>query len=183
MESLAARAPGARSYDAVERLMDIYTRDDYDRLLMKTNYPGIDATEARPLAAFLRAHVQEFDQVWFNVKVGAGVRLEGDFPADFRANWEHITRMRPDVVGWNAPDVATLIEVKVAWENSAVWQLLGYRDLYVAEYPQHRTRLLGVAQGYTLNGARLARERGIGLLIYPLPVDAVAADQASEVQP
>lgn len=146
--------------------MDTFTRAELPRLVNATKYPGVDPTEVRVLREWIRREGDRYDELRFNVRVGAGVQLAGDFTEKFKADWERRTKMRLDCVGFNPPHVVTLVEAKVQWTNDAVWQLLGYRDQYVAEYPEAMIDLAGVCEAYTPSALQLAGDQGIRLFVF-----------------
>lgn len=143
---------------------------DLEQLARLDTYPGVSMEETRPLREFFRRHAAEnFGEVRFNVRVGVGESAhDGADPALKRAI-EEGTRMRMDALGWRAPNVATLLEAKVQLANDGVWQLLGYRDAYKIEFPDHEIRLVLVAEGASSTALALARGYGIAVFLYTFP--------------
>lgn len=142
---------------------------DKTRLSVMANFPGMIPAESRLLRQFIRRHGDEYDEFRFNVRLGEGVQLGEDFEAGVRKAWEAITKARPDTVGFKYPNRATLIEVKEAFANEAVWQLLSYRDLYVRAYRAEVVTLAGVAAFASPTARALARSSGVSLWLYALP--------------
>ena len=140
--------------------------EDLDQLSRLVVYPGMIADESRPLRAFLTTYYRDFDEVRFNVRVGPGEAAPADADDSLRRAIEQGTRMRMDAVAFKQPNVATLIEAKKDAGNDAVWQLLAYRDHYVAEHPDHVIRLVIVAESMTLSARTIARSRGITLALF-----------------
>ena len=93
--------------------VDRFPRAELDRLTNRTSLPGVDPTEVRVLREYIRRHGAEYDELRFNVRVGDGAELVGDYTDKFRADWRTRTKMRLDCVGWTAPSSTTLIEAKV----------------------------------------------------------------------
>lgn len=153
---------------------------DRERLLRMENYPGMIPAESRVLRQFIRNHGARWDEFRFNVRIGEGVQAGAEFDAGLRRAWEQLTKARPDTVAFKAPDQATLIEVKEAWTNEAVWQLLAYRDLYMAAFPEHRVQLIGVAQLAPPTARQLAASQGIALVLYTFPSSAVDIGEAAQ---
>lgn len=149
--------------------------DDLPRLLELEQYPSMVVEECRPLREFIRRHYHAFDELRFEVRVGQGGQLGPDDDPKLRKAWAHITRMRLDAFGWKAPNIATLIECKQWLGNDGVWQLLSYRDAYMADEPTHRVQLVLVAEGATSTAQVLARRFGIALYLYEFPADTMPA--------
>lgn len=146
---------------------------DRERLLRTVVYPGMDPEESRVLRAFIRKHGAEYDEFRFNVRVGPGDQIGEEFDAAVRRSIEAVTKARPDTVAWTAPNRATIIEVKVAWMNEAVWQLLGYRDAYRQTFPDDVVTVIGVAAWASTSARALARSQGVPLYLYAFPADVV----------
>lgn len=162
--------------------MDVFTRDELDRLTSRPALPGIDANEVRALREWIRREGHKYDDVRFNVRVGAGISLQGDFTEKFKADWLQRTRMRLDLLAFIAPRFATIVEAKVQWTNEAVWQLVAYRDYYLVEFPDHDVTLVGVCEAYTPNARQLASDRGIRLHVYGFPDDLPQAAADREIR-
>lgn len=162
--------------------MVTFPREQLDRLVDRTSLPGIDPTELRVTREWIRREGSQYDELRFNVRVGDGVALVGDYTEKFKADWLERTRLRLDLVAWTAPASATLVESKVLWTNDAVWQLLSYRDQYRVEFPDHGVRLVGVCEAYTPSAATLAGGFGIRLHVYGFPDDLPLAAATTEEQ-
>lgn len=160
--------------------MDVFTRNELDRLTSRDTLPGVDVNEVRCLREWIRREGSKYDELRFNVRVGRGVTLEGDFAEKFKADWERRTRMRLDLLGWNPPTDATIVEAKRQWTNDAVWQLLAYRDHYLDEFSEHTVRLVGVCEAYTPTARTLALDKGIKLHVYGFRDDLPQAPAAAE---
>jgi hypothetical protein len=154
---------------------------DRDRLLRLENYPGMIPEESRVLRQFIHRHGALFDEFRFNVRIGEGVELGADFDEKLRRAWTQWTKARPDTIGFKHPNDATIIEVKWDFTNEGVWQILAYRDLYVAAFPAHVVRLVGLGTFATPTARNLAASNGIQLHLYALTPGAVDIDeQAAE---
>jgi hypothetical protein len=151
--------------------MDAFPRSELARLINRSRLPGVDPTEVRVLREWIRREGHRYDELRFNVRVGEGVELQGDYTEKFKADWQQRTRMRLDCVGYNAPRSSTLVEAKVQWTNDAVWQLLSYRDRYRVEFPVHEIALVGVCEAYTPSARLLASDHDIRLFVYGFPGD------------
>lgn len=162
--------------------MNAYPRVELPRLINRTTLPGVDDREVRVLREWIRRFGEQYDELRFNVRVGAGVQLAGDYPQQFKIDWMNRTKMRLDCVAWNAGDAVTLIEAKVEWTNDAVWQLLSYRDAYRDEFPDASIALAGVCEAYTPQARQLAADQGITLHVFTFaaPPPIAGAAPASE---
>jgi hypothetical protein len=158
-----------------------FTRDDLPRLVDRSTLPSIDVGEVRALREFIRREGHNYDELRFEVRVGAGVELQGDYTEKFKADWRERTKMRLDLVCYNPPNQYTIVEAKQQWTNAAVWQLLSYRDQFLIEFPDADVRLVGVAEAYTPNGAQLASDQGIRLHVYGFR-DALPQSGAVDVE-
>jgi hypothetical protein len=163
--------------------MDVFKRDELYRLVDRVTLPGINPEEVPVTREWIRRYGREFDELRFNVRVGVGITLEGPYPQKLKDDWFQRTRMKPDLVAYTAPNQSTIVEAKVQWLNDAVWQLLHYRDLYAAEFPEHAIRLVGVCQAYTPQSAQLASDSGIRLHVYGFPGDLPLAAATTETTP
>jgi hypothetical protein len=163
--------------------MDVFTRDELYRLTDRVTLPGINPDEVPVTREWIRRYGHDYDELRFNVRVGVGIRLQGAYPEKFVDDWYQRTRLKPDLVAFTAPRFSTIIEAKIQWLNDAVWQLLHYRDLYVAEFPEHEIRLVGVCTAYTPQAALLASESGIRLHVFGFPGDLPLAAATTETTP
>jgi hypothetical protein len=145
--------------------------EDLPGLVALENFPGMIPIESRPLRAFLQRHGASFNEVRFNVRLGEGVKLTDDHEPALQKAWELLTKMRVDAMGWNDPNVATLIEAKQSLANDGIWQLLSYRDHYQHENSGHDVRLVAVAEFATPTARALARNSGVALYTYEFPAD------------
>lgn len=142
---------------------------DRERLLTMAVYPQMIESESRVLRQFVRFRGHQFDEFRFNVRLGEGEEPGPEFDAAVRKAWTSITRARPDTVAFKAPNLATIIEVKDTLTNEGIWQVLGYRDLYVRAFPDHQVALACVAQFAGPTARELARRSGVDLYLYALP--------------
>ncbi len=139
-----------------------------DELLATRNYPGMIPAESQFLRAFIAMHGAEFDELRFNERLGEGVILENPASEKDRLDWQRRTKARPDCIGWNAPQHATIIEVKEQATLETIWQVLSYVELYAKSFPEHRVDAVIVAGGITPNARLLAPQRGVRVYTYAL---------------
>jgi hypothetical protein len=157
---------------------------DLDQLLRMAVYPAMIESESRPLRAWIRKYGVNFNELRFDVRLGPGGQADETNDPATRKAWEHITRMRLDVLGWKAPNVATLIECKDTLGNDGVWQLLAYRDAYVSDHPTDEVRLQLVAAAATASAVQLAQRYGIAVSLWAFGSSAVdVAAPATENTP
>ena len=127
-----------------------------EQLLEPRVYPGMIAAESRVLRAWLALHGAAYDEILFETRVGVGAQLPASVPERDRQWWAERTKLRPDVICWRAPNVADIVEVKETADNSAIWQVLSYRDAYVAAFPDRHTRPLIVCSAITDQARQVA---------------------------
>lgn len=95
------------------------------------------ATEAQPYppeaalaAAWLDAHIDTFDDIDWQKRVGEGVELGPEYDQNIQAMAYQATRKRVDLVGY-ASDLTTIIELKDHVDLAAVRQALDYAALWI----------------------------------------------------
>lgn len=158
---------------------------DLEQLARLSAYPGVSPEETRPLREFVTRYAARWwTEIRFDVRVGVGELAPDQADLAKRRAVEQGTRMRMDAMGWRGPNEATLIEAKAVLANDGVWQLLSYRDAYIAEFPDHVVRLVIVAEDATATAKNLCTTNGIGLYLYHFPDHTVdVAAPATEVSP
>jgi hypothetical protein len=161
--------------------MDVFTRGELYRLVNRTTLPGINPEEVRGLREWIRRNGEQYDELRFNVRVGIGHTLQGDYTEKFKADWYERGRPKPDLIAVRLPSTITIVEAKVQWQNDAVWQLLHYRDLYHEEFPEHAIELAGVCEAFTSQARALAVSSGIRLFVYGFPGE-LPLERASSVE-
>ena len=112
-------------------------------------------------------------------RVGPGVILPPhitDLKA--RADWERRTKARPDLV-LQQGQLAAIVEAKEEATNEGIWQVLGYRDFYVAEHPNVTVQPIIVCEAITPTAVQLARSQGVQVYVYEFaaPAGADATEQ------
>ena len=127
--------------------------------------------ESRILRSWIARHGAEWDTIDVEARLGAGKLLSPHYDEKFRADWERRTRARPDAVCTRLPNVALIIEAKEQATSEAVWQVLGYADLYRAEEPRADLRTLIVCAEAHPTAVAVARGRGVQILQYLIPPD------------
>lgn len=149
--------------------MDVFTRGELARLINRATLPGIAPEEVRAVREWIRRNGENYLELRFNVRVGIGHVLEGDYTEKFKADWYERGRPKPDLIAVDAPTTHTILEAKVQLQNDGVWQLLHYRDLYREEFPSLGLNLAIVCEAYTAQAKALAIASGIRLYVYGFP--------------
>jgi hypothetical protein len=144
-------------------------------LLARHIYPGMSQAESRILRSWIANHGAEWDAIDVEPRLGAGVLLPPHFEEKFRQDWERRTRARPDCIATRAPDLALIVEAKELATSEAVWQVLGYRDLYRAEFPLARIATLIVCAEAHPTAVAVAGNQHVRILKYAIPPEAPLA--------
>jgi hypothetical protein len=138
-------------------------------LLETAIFPGMSAAESRILRAWMAAHGHEWDALDVEARLGAGKLLSPHFDAKMRADWEQRTRARPDCVAKRAPNRVLILEAKEQATSEAVWQVLGYRDLYRAEFVGDIVSTCIVCQEAHPTAVSVATGQGVQVIRYDIP--------------
>jgi len=146
-----------------------------EELLARRIYPGMSQAESRILRSWIQNHGAEWDAIDVEARLGAGVLLSPHFDQKFRKDWERRTKARPDAIATRAPDLVLIIEAKEQATSEAVWQVLGYRDLYRAEYPLARIQTLIVCAEAHPTAVAVAAGQSVRILQYAIPPEAPLA--------
>jgi hypothetical protein len=85
--------------------------------------------EAALAKAWLQAHLDQYDDLDWQVRVGLGVQIGGDYDESIQKMAYHATRKRIDLVAIGAYG-ATIIELKDHVDLAAVRQARDYADLW-----------------------------------------------------
>jgi hypothetical protein len=128
-----------------------------------TGYGSLLPAEAVVLREWLRQHEKEYDRFDFNVRIGSGTDPGDKYPDYVRQGAIKNTQRRIDAIGWSG-NQATLIEVKSRASFNAMGQLLGYRQLWIADNPTlPEPILLLVAQSTAPNVREVAMSHKMGM--------------------
>jgi hypothetical protein len=143
-----------------------------DELLNTRIFPGMTAPESRLIRAFLQVQGRTWDTASVTTRVGQGVILPPHITDQkAREDWERRTKARPDLVLQSGPRVA-IVEAKEQATNEAIWQVLGYRDLYVAEHPGVTVQPIVVCEAATPTAVELARGQKVQMFTYEFAAPA-----------
>ena len=100
---------------------------------IRTYYPHMRSDEARIWTKFLEQTDLEFENIIYDLHLGAGVLPVPGEPDYMKKLKLAVTRKRVDAVGETADDI-WIFEVKPRISMSALGQLVTYFELYQREY-------------------------------------------------
>lgn len=98
-------------------------------------YPHLLGEDVPVWDRFIEQFPDRFNTVDYDVHVGTGIGALTPQKATFDHQFRALTRKRIDVIGWKN-NLPTLIEVKFRVGLDTLGQVLGYRALYLREYPE-----------------------------------------------
>lgn len=137
------------------------------QLLQQIQYPGMTFVESEITRAWLNRRGAEYDEIWFNVRMGAGVDPGEEYTEEIRRMAELLTQKRADVVARLA-DQVDLVEVKVRIAFPVIGQLIGYRALWRREHRELPVRrLLAIGRSVVPDAADIIEEQGITIETFP----------------
>jgi hypothetical protein len=103
-------------------------------LLVQLQYPGMPAPESEVTRDWLVKRGAEFDRIEFNVRLGKGDELGEEFNASTRKLAAAVSTKRADIIAWRE-NSAYILEAKWRCGLGALGQLLGYRVLFLEQFP------------------------------------------------
>lgn len=137
------------------------------QLLVQIQYPGMTYVESEITRAWLNKRGPEYDEIWFNVRLGAGVDPGEDWTEEIRRMATLLTQKRADIVG-RIGDQVDLMEVKVRIAFPVIGQLIGYRALWRREHPELPVRrLLAIGRSVVVDAAEIIEGEGIAIETFP----------------
>ena len=135
--------------------------------MLQIQYPGMTYVETEITRAWISRHGAEYDEIMFNVRLGEGVQLEGEYTPEVVRMATLITQKRADVVA-RVGDQVDLVEVKIRIAFPVIGQLIGYRGLFKGTYPQYTVRrLLAVGRAVVPDMAAIIEESGVAIETFP----------------
>lgn len=111
-----------------------FTRDDFPTLMRMPRYPEQTARQSALIRAYFAQHLQEFDRVVFERRVGEGLTPDPTHHPGVQAQTLDVTRQRIDLLAW-AGQRPTIHEFKDRVTNVCLGQILSYRVLLLKEFP------------------------------------------------
>jgi hypothetical protein len=104
-----------------------------DSTWIRTHYPHMLADEARIWTRFLQATCLVFENITYDLHLGAGVLPLPSDPEYMRRLLSAVTKKRVDALGETEGDI-WIFEVKPRISMSALGQLVTYFELYQQEF-------------------------------------------------
>jgi len=98
-------------------------------------YPHLIGEDTEVWNRFILKYPDKFDTVDYDIKVGRGADttpLTEQYAKDY---WKNLTKKRIDVIGYKN-NFLTIIEVKKRASLFTLGQILGYKYLYLREFPE-----------------------------------------------
>lgn len=96
--------------------------------------PHLVGADAILWDAFVKSKLNRYELFAFDVRVGRGQSPLGGESAQMLAMWKALTQKRIDVVAWDKASV-DIYEVKLYAGLGALGQVMSYRALWAASYP------------------------------------------------
>jgi len=137
------------------------------QILSSTKQIGGNACETAVLKAYLIQHVDDYDRVEFEVRLGPGLQLPAGSPAYLQrcatASWQ----LRADMICWRG-NVPTIVEAKERLDGCAIGQLLTYTKLLKRDNPK-LLQTYKVAVGLSImDGVKdVFEDNGISVELFP----------------
>lgn len=103
-------------------------------IIASTKQIGGNACETAVLKAYLIEHVNDFDRVEFEVRLGPGLDLGPGAPAWLQRCATSSWQLRADMICWRG-NVPTIVEAKERLDGCAIGQLLTYTRLLTRDNP------------------------------------------------
>jgi len=137
------------------------------QLLVQIQYPGMSFVESEITRAWLNRRGAEYDEISFNLRLGAGVEVGDEYTPEEKRMVKALTTKRVDVVARLA-DQVDLLEVKVRIAFPVIGQLVGYRALWEREHPALPVRrLLAIGRSVVPDAADIIEGQGIHIETFP----------------
>jgi hypothetical protein len=154
----------------------LFTRDDFPTLLRMPRYPEQTVRQSDLLRAYFEKHLDAFDRVIFEYRVGQGVTPDPTHLPAVQRQTENVTRQRIDVLGWSGSR-PTIVEAKDRVTPSALGQILSYRLHLLKEMPDaSEPELVVIGRVSDPDTIEPLNAHGITVYLYPatdVGVDAV----------
>lgn len=132
----------------------------------RRKYPHMLGEDVVIWERFIEKYPDRYDSVDYDWRVGRGMELDADWEENVKRMATAITQKRIDAVGWNGDDV-TIIEVKKSVSIGTLGQILGYRSLFVKEFPNFSVpKLLVVCESMGFDDKTVLDD-------YKIPVEVV----------
>ena len=137
------------------------------QLLVQMQYPGMTWVESQITRAWISRHGAEYDELMFNVRLGDGAQIEGEFTPEIIRMATLISQKRADMVA-RTGDQVDIVEVKVRIAFPVIGQLLGYRGLWQRDHPEMPVRrLVAVGRSVVPDMGPIIEESGVIIETFP----------------
>lgn len=103
-------------------------------ILTRTKQVGGNAAEMAVIKAYLVKHIDDFDRVEFEVRLGPGMTVPADYPEYMQRYARANFRLRADLICWRG-NIPTIVEAKDRLDGCAIGQLLTYTKLLKQDNP------------------------------------------------
>ncbi|MCR4323012.1 MAG: hypothetical protein NUV61_02905 [Candidatus Azambacteria bacterium] len=98
-----------------------------------SKYPRMKPEDVAVWERFIENNPDYFDNVEYDVEIGAGAPQNPELPENIQADGKILTQKKIDVVGYR-DDVVYVIELKPTADMRCLGQMLTYPTLYKATY-------------------------------------------------
>lgn len=128
-------------------------------------YPHLIGEDTEVWNRFILKYPDMFDTVDYDIKVGLGADTTPIEEQTSKEYWAELTKKRIDVIGYKN-NFVTIVEVKKRASLLTLGQVLGYRYLYLREFPDALlARTLIVAAQISQDDRDALKHYGIDFLI------------------
>jgi len=128
-------------------------------------YPHLIGEDTEVWNRFILKYPDKFDTVDYDVKVGRGADTTPIDEQSSKEYWAELTKKRIDVIGYKN-NFVTIVEVKKRASLFTLGQILGYKYLYLREFPEVLSaRTLIVAAQISQDDRNALKHFGIDFLI------------------
>lgn len=98
-------------------------------------YPHLIGEDTEVWNRFILKYPDRFDTVDYDIKVGRGADTTPIQEQTSKEYWAQLTKKRIDVIGYKN-NFVTIVEVKKRGSLFTLGQILGYKYLYLREFPE-----------------------------------------------
>lgn len=128
-------------------------------------YANVREAETLIWERFLLSQPEAYDEVVYNLKLGAGADIPEDTPPNIASGYKQLTQHKIDVVGFKGQNV-DIIELKPYAGATAVGQVIGYRDLYISHIdPNAKPNLVIITDTERADTKLICEKQGIKLIV------------------
>lgn len=132
---------------------------------IRRNYPHMIGEDTIVWERFIRKNPGYFDEVEYDVRVGAGMTMPDNWKESDKVWAQQLTQKRIDVVGF-VGDSIILVEVKRRVDLATLGQVLGYKFLYErAENLVEKTKSIVIAALADVDDRDVLTHYGIEIFI------------------